>query len=192
MYRFEANFQSVSTDFRYETGVSTPGGLCHKADKFSVGFRAIEFERKVRSHFSMDGRSGFLWMGDRIWEKCAIEFEILGGWKSRRLETASTQTMSAGRRRRGYSEIQNHRVISSTRAPSGFCLCSRGFNRRGFSVFRWMGDGIFRWMGDRIFGWMGDCIFGLRGDRVFCGWAIKFGRNVRSNFKSSAVRNPGG
>ncbi|MEZ2231466.1 hypothetical protein [Microcoleus sp.] len=66
MYRFEANFQSVSTDFRYETGVSTPGGLCHKADKFSVGFRAIEFERKVRSHFWVDGRSGFLWMGDRI------------------------------------------------------------------------------------------------------------------------------
>ncbi|TAF01670.1 MAG: hypothetical protein EAZ78_17405 [Oscillatoriales cyanobacterium] len=63
MYRFEANFQSVSTDFRYETGVSTPGGLCHKADKFSVGFRAIEFERNVRSGF-LDG--------------CAIAF--LGGW----------------------------------------------------------------------------------------------------------------
>ncbi|MEG4440467.1 hypothetical protein QUB47_04855 [Microcoleus sp. AT9_B5] len=82
MYRFHANFQSVSTDFRYETGVSTPGGLCHKADKFSLGFRAIEFERNVRSGFwvyvrsgfwvyvrsgfLVDGRSGLLWMGDRI------------------------------------------------------------------------------------------------------------------------------
>ncbi|MEZ2231465.1 hypothetical protein [Microcoleus sp.] len=101
MYRFHANFQSVSTDFRYETGVSTPGGLCHKADKFSVGFRAIEFERNVRSHFSMDGRSdfwvdgrshfsmdgrsgfwvdgrsGFLWMGDRVFCGWAIEFDLL-------------------------------------------------------------------------------------------------------------------
>ncbi|XZN90316.1 MAG: hypothetical protein ACM65M_22210 [Microcoleus sp.] len=47
---------------------------------------------------------------------------------------------------------------SSTRAPSGFCLCSRGFNRRGFSVFRLMGDRIFGLMGDRVFLWMGDRI----------------------------------
>ncbi|TAE07403.1 MAG: hypothetical protein EAZ90_26205 [Oscillatoriales cyanobacterium] len=33
---------------------------------------------------------------------------------------------------RGFNRrvIENHRVKSSTRAPSGFCLCSRGFNRR--------------------------------------------------------------
>ncbi|XZN94977.1 MAG: hypothetical protein ACM65K_19170 [Microcoleus sp.] len=86
MYRFEANFQSVSTDFRYETGVSTPGGLCHKADKFSVGFRAIAFKRKVRSHFWVDGRSGFLWMGDRIfgWMGDGIfrwmGDRVFGGW----------------------------------------------------------------------------------------------------------------
>ncbi|MEG4307204.1 hypothetical protein [Microcoleus sp. D3_18a_C4] len=59
MYRFHANLQSVSTDFSYETGVSTPGGLCHKADKFSVGFKAIEFERNVRSGFWVYVRSGF-------------------------------------------------------------------------------------------------------------------------------------
>jgi len=28
--RFEANLESVSTDFSYERGVSTPGGPCHK------------------------------------------------------------------------------------------------------------------------------------------------------------------
>ncbi|XZN94972.1 MAG: hypothetical protein ACM65K_19145 [Microcoleus sp.] len=70
MYRFEANFQSVSTDFSYETGVSTPGGLCHKADKFSVGFRAIAFE--------INGRSGFWLMCDRVFCGWAIAF--LGGW----------------------------------------------------------------------------------------------------------------
>ncbi|MEG4459843.1 hypothetical protein QUA98_02895 [Microcoleus sp. D3_18cC1] len=70
MYRFHANFQSVSTDFSYETGVSTPGGLCHKADKFSLGFRAIEFERNVRSDF--------WFMGDRLFGKRAIEFLVDG------------------------------------------------------------------------------------------------------------------
>ncbi|MEG4440468.1 hypothetical protein QUB49_01570 [Microcoleus sp. AT9_B4] len=78
MYRFHANFQSVSTDFRYETGVSTPGGLCHKADKFSLGFRAIEFERNVRSGFWVYVRSGFLWMCDRVFCGWAIGF--FGGW----------------------------------------------------------------------------------------------------------------
>jgi hypothetical protein len=45
---------------------------------------------------------------------------------------------------------------SSTRA-GGFCLCRRGFNRRGFWVFGFQSPG-FVWMGDRI----------------FCGWAIGF------------------
>ncbi|MEZ2231468.1 hypothetical protein [Microcoleus sp.] len=64
MYRFHANLQSVSTDFRYETGVSTPGGLCHKADKFSVGFRAIAFF----GFWAIEFLGGW-----------AIEFEIGGG-----------------------------------------------------------------------------------------------------------------
>ncbi|MFB8794437.1 MAG: hypothetical protein U7126_09465 [Microcoleus sp.] len=37
------------------------------------------------------------------------------------------------RGRRGYLEIENHRVKSSTR-EGGFCLCRRGFNRRVFWV----------------------------------------------------------
>ncbi|MEG4506625.1 hypothetical protein QUA81_03535 [Microcoleus sp. F6_B4] len=52
-------------------GFSTPGGLCDKADKFSVGFRAIEFERNVRS--------GFLWMGDRVFGfMCDRVFGLIG------------------------------------------------------------------------------------------------------------------
>ncbi|WP_377474535.1 MAG: hypothetical protein P2A85_18435 [Microcoleus anatoxicus] len=53
--------------------------------------------------------------------------------------------------------MENHRVKSSTRAPSGFCLCRRGFNRRGF----WVSTAGFLWMGDRIFGLMGDRVFRL-------------------------------
>ena len=53
------------------------------------------------------------------------------------------------RGRRGYSEIQNHRVKSSTRG-GGFCLCSRGFNRRVFWFFGLMADRIFGWMCDRV------------------------------------------
>ena len=55
------------------------------------------------------------------------------------------------RGRRGYSEIQNHGVKSSTRG-GGFCLCSRGFNRRvfGFLVFLWVGDRVFGLMCDRV------------------------------------------
>ena len=60
------------------------------------------------------------------------------------------------RGRRGYSEIENHFVKSSTRG-GGFCLCSRGFNRRGFWIF-----GIFWLMGDRIFGWMCDRVLLFR------------------------------
>ena len=78
------------------------------------------------------------------------------------------------RGRRGYSEIENHRVKSSTR-EGGFCLCSRGFNRRGFWVSTAGGFGFqplgVLWMGDRLrlrydflangrsgFLWMGDLI----------------------------------
>ncbi len=60
--------------------------------------------------------------------------------------------------------MQNHRVKSSTRG-GGFCLCSRGFNRRGLWflggwAFGFLGGWAiaFLWMGDRIFGWMGDRI----------------------------------
>ncbi|WP_377474525.1 MAG: hypothetical protein P2A85_18410 [Microcoleus anatoxicus] len=72
MYRFHANFQSVSTDFSYETGVETNGGLCHKTDKFSLGFRAIEFERNVRSGFWVYVRSHLREMSDRLFGKRAI------------------------------------------------------------------------------------------------------------------------
>ena len=35
VHRFEANLESVSTDFSYETGVLTPGGHCLKAKVLS-------------------------------------------------------------------------------------------------------------------------------------------------------------
>ncbi|MEG3891788.1 hypothetical protein QT973_15320 [Microcoleus sp. Z1_A1] len=63
-------FSRFQPTLALSTGVSTPGGLCHKADKFSVGFRAIEFERNVRSDF--------WFMGDRLFGKRAIEFLVDG------------------------------------------------------------------------------------------------------------------
>ncbi|MEG4059219.1 MULTISPECIES: hypothetical protein [unclassified Microcoleus] len=59
---------------------------------------------------------------------------------------------------------------SSTR-EGGFCLCSRGFNRRGF----WVSTAGFFVDGRSGFWWI--C------DRVFCGWAIEFERNVRAGNK---------
>ncbi|MEG4952637.1 hypothetical protein QUB07_04545 [Microcoleus sp. F8-C5] len=79
MYRFHANFQSVSTDLSYETGVSTPGGLCHKADKFSVGFRVLEFERNVRSNLREMCDRVFGFMCDRLFGRRAIGFFVDGG-----------------------------------------------------------------------------------------------------------------
>ncbi|WP_377474537.1 MAG: hypothetical protein P2A85_18440 [Microcoleus anatoxicus] len=73
--------------------------------------------------------------------------------------------------------MENHRVKSSTRAPSGFCLCRRGFNRRGF----WVSTAGFLWMGDRIFGFQPPGFLWM-GDRFFVDRAIEFERNVRSGF----------
>ncbi len=41
--------------------------------------------------------------------------------------------MSASADEEGIHQMRNHRAKSSTRG-GGFCLCSRGFNRRGFWV----------------------------------------------------------
>ncbi|MCC3470523.1 MULTISPECIES: hypothetical protein [unclassified Microcoleus] len=54
--------------------------------------------------------------------------------------------------------MENHRVKSSTRG-GGFCLCSRGFNRRGFWVDGLMGRSGF--LVDGAIGFLG-------------GWAIAF------------------
>jgi len=73
-------------------------------------------------------------------------------------------------------EIENHRVKSSTR-EGGFCLCTRGFNRRVF----WVSTAGFLWMGDRVFyGWA----IGFFVER-----AIEFERNVRSGFLLSGRSN---
>jgi hypothetical protein len=107
------------------------------------------------------------------------------------------------RGRRGYLEIENHRVKSSTR-EGGFCLCRRGFNRRGFcgwaiGFFVDGGDPILVDGGDPIFCewgrsdflvdgrsgflWMGRSNLREMCDRLlllsraigfFCGWAIGF------------------
>ncbi len=150
---------------------------------------AIGFFVDGRSDF-VDGRSDF-WMGDRVFrvdgrsnlKSSAVEIPAVGN----RVYTNDVRL----RGRRGYSEIENHRVKSSTR-EGGFCLCSRGFNRRGFWVstagffvdgrshfwidgrsgFLLIGRSGFLWMGDRVFGFMCDRTFGLMGDRAFGGWAI--------------------
>jgi hypothetical protein len=85
------------------------------------------------------------------------------------------------RGRRGYSEIENHRVKSSTRG-GGHCLCSRGFNRRGFWVDGLIGRSGFLWMGRS--GFLVDVRSGFwwMGDRVFGGWAIGFLVDGRSGF----------
>ena len=78
------------------------------------------------------------------------------------------------RGRRGYSEIENHRVKSSTR-EGGFCLCSRGFNRRGFWVSTAGGFVDGRSLTPTL--------------RLFGQRAIGFFVDGRSNLKSSAVGN---
>ncbi len=102
-----------------------------------LGGWAIEFERNVRSHLKSE----------------AVEIPAVGN----RVYTNDVRL----RGRRGYSQMQNHRVKSSTRG-GGFCLCSRGFNRRGF--------------------WVSTAGFFVDGRSHFCGWAIEFERNVRSGF----------
>ncbi|WP_377478123.1 MAG: hypothetical protein P2A85_06220 [Microcoleus anatoxicus] len=94
------------------------------------------------------------------------------------------------RGRRGYLEIENHRVKSSTR-EGGFCLCRRGFNRRVFWVFLWMGDRVFGligrshfWVDGRSgFLWMGRSHFFVDvRSGFFCGCAIGFLVDGRSGF----------
>ncbi|MEG4215579.1 hypothetical protein QUA27_26205 [Microcoleus sp. Pol14C6] len=83
---------------------------------------------------------------------------------------------------------------SSTR-EGGFCLCSRGFNRRGFWVstagFFVDGRSNLREMCDRVFGFIGAIGFFVDGAIEFernvrsgfwVYWAIEFERNVRSGF----------
>ncbi|MCC3474447.1 MULTISPECIES: hypothetical protein [unclassified Microcoleus] len=73
------------TDSDKETGFLAEFVACDRVLSKKPGFWGLAIG------FCVDGRSGFVWMGDRV----------LCGWanllslKSRRLETASTQTMSA-------------------------------------------------------------------------------------------------
>ncbi|MEK0188816.1 hypothetical protein, partial [Microcoleus anatoxicus] len=120
--------------------------------------------------------------GDRVFCGWAIGFLVDGrsNWKSSAvgIPAVGNRVLSNDvrlRGRRGYLEMENHRVKSSTRG-GGFCLCRRGFNRRGF------------WVSTAEFFVDGRSGFWLMGDRIFCGWAIGFlGRFGRSNLKSSAV-----